>query len=149
MTSERLTRSATLRWTTNPPSGVGRLGVASRAFAAVKISLAEGEPTPGETTPGEMLACTLAGYLGMHLAVRMQEAETPLRELVVDVELTISPWPEYTTEQIEFSVLGRLYAPGAIDEATFTGEIVQTLDTVADSLGLQKGLTRLADSQLR
>ncbi len=148
MTSKRLTRSATLRWTTNPPSGVGHLSVASRAFAAVKISFAEEDPTAGETTPGEMLACTLAAYLGMHLAVRMQQAETPLRELVIDVELAISPWPDYTTQQIEFSVLGRLCDPGAIDEDAFTSEIEQMLDTVADSLGFQNGLTRLADSRL-
>ena len=131
-----------------PAERVGRLGVASRAFAAVKISLAEEDPTPGETTPGEMLACTLTAYLGMHLALRMHEAETPLRELVIDVELAISPWPDYTTQQIEFSVLGRPCDPGTIDEDTFASDIEQTLDIVTGSLGLREGLTRLADSRL-
>jgi hypothetical protein len=149
VTAERLKRSATLKWTTNPPSGVGRLGVASRAFAAVPISLAEAEPTQGETTPGEMLACTLAAYLGMHLALRMQEAETPLRELVVDVELTISPWPEYVTEAIELSVLGRLCELDSLAGDAFAGEAQRTLEIAADGLGLRGGLARLVDSQLR
>jgi len=149
MTRKQLTRSATLKWTTNPPSGIGRLGVASRAFAAVKISFAEEDPTEGETTPGEMLACALAGYLGMHLALAMREAQTPLRELVIEVELAISPWPHYTTQQIEFSVSGRLCDPASIGEDTFAGEIERALDTASANLGLRKGLTRLADSKLR
>ena len=51
--TERLTRRATLKWTTNPPGGVGRVSVASSAFAALPISLAEAEPNPREATPGE------------------------------------------------------------------------------------------------
>lgn len=148
MSSKQLTRSATLKWTTNPPSGVGRLGVASRAFAAVKMSLAEEDPTEGETTPGEMLACALAGYLGMHLAVRMREAETPLRELVIDVELTISPWPDYVTQQVKFSVLGRLCNSGTLDEDKFESEIEKTLNIVVENLGLRTGLTRLTGARL-
>jgi len=148
MSEQQLTRSAALRWATNPPSGVGRLAVASRAFAAVKVSLAVEDPTYGETTPGEMLACTLAAYLGMHLALRMQNAETPLRELVIDTDLTISPWPEYATQRVEFSVIGRLCDPDATDKDTFNSEIEQTLDTASASLGLRTGLTRLKDVEL-
>jgi len=149
MPAEHLTRSATLKWTTNPPSGVGRLGVESRAFAAVPISLAEADPNPKQTTPGEMLACALAGYLGMHLALAMQRAHTPLRELVVDVELTVSPWPEYATQTIEFSVAGRPCDPDTIAHDAFAGKVQDVVDTLAESLGLRPGLTRVAKSQLR
>lgn len=141
--AKQLKRSATLRWSTNPPSGVGRLGVASRAFAAVKISFAEEDPAHGETTPGEMLACTLAAYLGMHLALRMQDAETPLRELVIDAEVIVSPWPEYATQQVEFSVVARLCDRDSIDDHTLTAVIERTLDVVSAGLGLRTGLTRL------
>lgn len=148
MTEELLTRYATLRWLTSPPRGVGRLSVASSAFAALNISLAEGDPVPGETTPGELLAASIAGYVGMHLALRMQESDTPLRELVVEAQLTITPWPEYLTRQVELTVEGRLCASETFGEQAFTGVAEQTLETAANSLGLRRGLIRLATARL-
>jgi len=145
---QQLTRSATLRWTTDPPGGVGRVSVASGAFAALAISLAEGDPHPRESTPGELLASALAGYLGMHLALRMQRHGTPLRELVVEVQLSITPWPSYTTRTITFAVRGR---PG--DGKTLTGEEFaaatrEALDTATENMGLRPGLIQLGECEL-
>lgn len=66
------TRQATLRWLSGPPQGSGRLRVASRAFTALRLSISEGDPNPEETTPSELMCAALCGYLGMHLAQRMQ-----------------------------------------------------------------------------
>lgn len=148
MTEELLTRHATLRWLTSPPRGTGRLSVASSAFAALNISLAEGDPVPGETTPGELLTASIAGYVGMHLALRMQESETPLRELVVEAHLTITPWPKYLTQQVELTVEGRLRDPEATGQQKFTAITEQILETAANSLGLRDGLMRLAEARL-
>lgn len=149
MTDRVLKRSARLQWLTSPPSGAGRLAVASGAFSVVKISLALEDPIPGQTTPSELFACTVAGYLGMHLSLRMRENQSPLRELTVDANLTISPWPEYVTQSIEFDVIARLDGHEALDESAFRDHAEQTLATVAKSLCLSDRLLHLAGARLQ
>jgi uncharacterized OsmC-like protein len=122
--------------------------VASSAFAALPISLAEADPNPRESTPGELLAAALAGYLGMHLALGMQRDGSPLRELVVEVQLTVSPWPSYTTQAIGFSVRGRGGGGEEISSDAFASVAQKTLDTAMANMGLGPGLTRLDEAEL-
>jgi organic hydroperoxide reductase OsmC/OhrA len=146
--SAQLTRRATLRWTNHPPRGVGRLGVASGAFAALPISLAEVDPHPRETTPGELLASALSAYLGMHLALRMEREGTDLRELVIETELSVSPWPDYTTERVSFTVRGRALDRAAPDPKSFASATAETLSIAMDNLGLDENLSTLVDTEL-
>jgi hypothetical protein len=148
--SQQLARNASVRWLRDPPRGTGYLSVASKAFAALPISLAEADPHPQQTTPSELLAASLAGYLGMHLALRMQQDDTPMRELIVDVDLTVSPWPSYETERARFSVRGRLLAGDGrtLDPDEFAAATESTLARLASSIGLRKELLELVETQL-
>lgn len=99
-----LTRHASLRWLTGPPQGVGSLGVASRAFTALPISLTEGDPNPQQTTPSEMLSAALSGYFGTYIAHRLANDGHPARELTVYIDLSVSPAPEYALQEIRSKV---------------------------------------------
>jgi hypothetical protein len=84
----------------------------------------------------------------MHLALRLQRDGTPLRELVVEVQLSVSPWPSYTTRTITFSVRGRPGEGQALAGDAFAAATREALDTATENMGLRPGLVQLAESEL-
>jgi lipoyl-dependent peroxiredoxin len=108
-------RHATVRWLADPPHGLAHLRVASDAFTSVPLSVPAGQPTPGETTPGELLAAAYSAFMATNLAQRLERDGTPAQELVVDVRCRMSP--EVTkrwVEGLDIEVRGRV--PGLESE---------------------------------
>ena len=83
-------RHGKVRWLRDPPHGVARLRVESDAFTALPMSVPDGEPNDGETTPGELLAAAYSAFMATDLAERLERNGVPARELVVDAWCRLS-----------------------------------------------------------
>jgi organic hydroperoxide reductase OsmC/OhrA len=117
----KVVRRGRASWLTHPPAGVAHIGVESHAFGAVPVSLPEGDPVPGEATPGELLAVTHAVSLAWALSEALALAGSPADEIVVEASCTFTgPVPDRELTALDLSVHGRV--PGL--DATGFGEAV-------------------------
>lgn len=104
----RVVRRARVSWLTHPPGGVARVGVGSRAFSAVPVTLPEGDPVPHEAAPGELLAVTHAMFMAWALSEVLAEAGSPARELVVEADCTLDgPAADRELVAVDLRVYGR------------------------------------------
>ena len=79
------------------------------------------EPSPGETTPGELLAAAQGSALAVILARMLEDSGAGARELVVETTYELrGDW--YEVGRIEFNVQARL-----------SGEPDPTLDQLANA----------------
>ena len=102
-------RHATVRWLANPPHGRARVRVGSDAFTSAPLSVPGGEPTPGETNPGELLAAAYAAFMATKLAQRLEHDGVPARELVVNARCRLSAaMTERRVEGLDIEVRGRV-----------------------------------------
>jgi lipoyl-dependent peroxiredoxin len=106
---QSVVRSGTVSWLTHPPEGRARVEAQSFAFHALPVSFPEGDPVPGETTPGELLAISHAILLAGFLADELERAGAPANELVVDAACAFEG-PHLTRELtgIDLTVRGRV-----------------------------------------
>jgi lipoyl-dependent peroxiredoxin len=102
-------RHATVRWLADPPHGLARLRVGSDTFTSVPLSVPGGQPTPGETNPGELLAAAYSAFLATNLAQRLEHDGVPAQELVVNVWCRLSPkMTDRCVEGLDIEVRGRV-----------------------------------------
>ena len=131
-------RHGKVRWLRDPPHGVARLRVESDAFTALPMSVPDGEPHEGETTPGELLAAAYSAFMATDLAERLERNGVPARELVVDAwcRLSAGATPR-SVLGVEVKILGRV--PG-VDEERFRSVTGVALASCHRSLGMRRAL---------
>jgi lipoyl-dependent peroxiredoxin len=131
-------RHGKVRWLRDPPHGVARLRVESDAFTALPMSVPDGEPNDGETTPGELLAAAYSAFMATDLAERLERNGVPARELVVDAwcRLSAGATPR-SVLGVEVKILGRV--PG-VDEERFRSVTGVALASCHRSLGMRRAL---------
>lgn len=131
-------RHGKVRWLRDPPHGVARLRVESDAFTALPMSVPDGEPNEGETTPGELLAAAYSAFMATDLAERLERNGVPARELVVDAwcRLSAGATPR-SVLGVEVKILGRV--PG-VDEERFRSVTGVALASCHRSLGMRRAL---------
>jgi osmotically inducible protein OsmC len=96
---------------------VAHIGVKSHAFGALPVSLPEGDPVPGEATPGELLAITHATSLAWALSEALVRAGSQADEIVVEASCRFTgPAPDRELTAVDLYVHGRV--PG-IDATGF------------------------------
>lgn len=102
-------RHATVRWLSDPPHGLARVHVGSDAFTSVPLSVSGDQPTPGQTTPGELLAAAYSAFMATSLAHGLEHDGVPAQELVVDVGCRLSPGTtKRCVENLDIEVRGRV-----------------------------------------
>jgi organic hydroperoxide reductase OsmC/OhrA len=90
--------------------------VGSGAFTSLRLSIPDRDPTPGETTPGELVAAAYSAFLVTNLAQRLERDDVPARELVVDVRCRVSrDVTARSLEGLDVEVRGRV--PGLDPDA--------------------------------
>src|SRR5437763_13416724 len=105
--NHKMVVSSRIAWLTSPPHGRASVGVGSRSFSALPLSMSANEPSPGETTPSELLAAAHGSALAVILARMLEASGTPARELVVETTYELlGDW--YEVDRIEFDVQARL-----------------------------------------
>jgi organic hydroperoxide reductase OsmC/OhrA len=132
-----------IAWLTGSPHGRASVGVGSRSFNAVPLSMSTVEPTPGETTPGELLAAAHGSALAVILARMLEDCGTPARELVVETTYELcGDW--YEVGRIRFHVQVRLSDRGdpPLDQLA-----MDALDRCAQSLGLARDKVAMSFSR--
>ena len=110
----------------------------SDAFTALPMSVPDGEPHEGETTPGELLAAAYSAFMATDLAERLERNGVPARELVVDAwcRLSAGATPR-SVLGVEVKILGRV--PG-VDEERFRSVTGVALASCHRSLGMRRAL---------
>ena len=138
VTHDPAVRHGKVRWLRDPPHGVARLRVESDAFTALPMSVPDGEPNEGETTPGELLAAAYSAFMATDLAERLERNGGPARELVVDAwcRLSAGATPR-SVLGVEVKILGRV--PG-VDEERFRSVTGVALASCHRSLGMRRAL---------
>jgi osmotically inducible protein OsmC len=138
VTHDPAVRHGKVRWLRDPPHGVARLRVESDAFTALPMSVPDGEPHEGETTPGELLAAAYSAFMATDLAERLERNGVPARELVVDAwcHLSAGATPR-SVLGVEVKILGRV--PG-VDEERFRSVTGVALASCHRSLGMRRAL---------
>jgi lipoyl-dependent peroxiredoxin len=138
VTHDPMVRHGKVRWLRNPPHGVARLRVESDAFTALPMSVPDGEPHEGETTPGELLAAAYSAFMATDLAERLERNGVPAHELVVDAwcRLSAGATPR-SVLGVEVKILGRV--PG-VDEERFRSVTGVALASCHRSLGMRRAL---------
>jgi lipoyl-dependent peroxiredoxin len=138
VTHDPAVRHGKVRWLRDPPHGVARLRVESDAFTALPMSVPDGEPHEGETTPGELLAAAYSAFMATDLAERLERNGVPARELVVDAwcRLSAGATPR-SVLGVEVKILGRV--PG-VDEERFRSVTGVALASCHRSLGMRRAL---------
>ena len=89
-TGGRVVRHGRVSWATHPPHGTARIGVASRAFGAVAMSVPDADVVAHEAAPGELVAVTHAIFMAWKLSEVLVEAGSPADELTVEAECTFA-----------------------------------------------------------
>jgi lipoyl-dependent peroxiredoxin len=137
-THDPVVRHGKVRWLHDPPHGVARLRVESDAFTALPMSVPDGEPHEGETTPGELLAAAYSAFMATDLAERLERNGVPARELVVDAwcRLSAGATPR-SVLGVEVKIIGRV--PG-VDEERFRSVTGVALASCHRSLGMRRAL---------
>ena len=106
---ERVVRRGRTSWLTNPPQGKAYVGVESRAFGAMPVSVPEDDPVPHEASPGELLAVTHSIFMTWVLSRVLREAGSTASELVVEADCTFSgSLEERVLIAIDLNVFGRV-----------------------------------------
>jgi osmotically inducible protein OsmC len=116
-TGERVVRRGRVSWPTHPPHGTARIGVESRAFGALAVSVPEGDVVAHEAAPGELLAVTHAIFMAWKLSEMLAEAGSPPNELTINAECTFAG-AVAERELIAVSLQIHGFVPG-LDAATF------------------------------
>jgi organic hydroperoxide reductase OsmC/OhrA len=130
-----MVRNGTVRWLCNPPHGVARLRVESDAFTALPLSIHDGDPNPGETTPGELMAAAYSAFLATYLGQRLERDGVPARELVVDTSCRLSDNPAArSVEGFDIEVRGRV---PELDDERFRTAAQAALAFCRDALGMR------------
>jgi organic hydroperoxide reductase OsmC/OhrA len=127
-------RHATIRWLESPPHGVARVHVDSHAFKSLPLSIRPGDPSPGKTTPGELLAAAVAAFMATRVAQRLERDGSP------PLELGVSAWCFFSHEAVdrfEVEVHGRV--PGVGDDA-FSAAVQAERAPCGQALGLRDDL---------
>jgi lipoyl-dependent peroxiredoxin len=131
-------RHGTVRWLTNPPNGHAHMRVGSDAFTSLPLSVPGGQPRPGETTPGELLAAAYCAFMATNLAQRLERDGVPARELVVGVWCRLSPDViARSVEALDIEVRGRV--PG-LDNQGFRAAARAALALSRKSLAMRSDL---------
>lgn len=129
-----------IAWLTGPPDGHASVGVGSRAFTALPLSMSTGEPAAETTSPGELLAAAHGGALATVLARMLEDADAAARDLVVEtVYELLGDW--YEVGRIEFKVYARL---GGGAHPPLEKLANAALDRCAQSLGLVRDRTAVS-----
>lgn len=132
---DQVVRRGRVSWLTHPPHGEARIGVESRAFGATPVALPEGDPVPGEATPGELLAVTHATFMAAALSEVLAEAGSPANELVVSADCTFAgPLLERDLVAVDLRVHGRV--PG-LEAGTFEAAVAVAHRRYLRSSGLR------------
>jgi organic hydroperoxide reductase OsmC/OhrA len=112
--------------------------VGSGAFTSLRLSIPDRDPTPGETTPGELVAAAYSAFLVTNLAQRLERDDVPARELVVDVRCRVSrDVTARSLEGLDVEVRGRV--PG-LDPDAFGAAARKALVFTRQALGIRRGL---------
>jgi organic hydroperoxide reductase OsmC/OhrA len=121
------------------------VGVESRSFTALPLSMSRSEPEPGETTPGELLAAAHGSALAVVLARMLEDRGAAAREIVVETTYELEgDW--YEVSRIDFDVRARLMNR---EGDSFLDELAgAALDRCAQSLGLIRDRTTVRVSAL-
>jgi osmotically inducible protein OsmC len=135
---EPLVRHGKVRWLCDPPHGLARVRVESDAFTALPLSVPNGEPHDGETTPGELLAAAYSGFMATELGQRLERNGVPAREIVVHTwcRLSANAAPR-SVEGFEIEVMARV--PG-IDEERLRTVAGVALASCHTSIGMRRDL---------
>ena len=138
VTRAPIVRHGKVRWLCEPPHGVARLRVDSDAFTELPLSIPDGEPTAGETTPGELLAVSYSAFMATDLAERLERNGMPANELVVQAwcRLSSEDAPR-SVEGFDVEVHGRVRG---IDEERFSCVASVALASCHRSLGMRRDL---------
>lgn len=122
------------------------MGVESRSFTALPLSMSRSQPEPGETTPGELLAAAHGSALAVVLARMLEDRGAAAREIVVETTYELEgDW--YEVRRIDFHVRARLMNGEGKD--SFLDELAgAALDRCAQSLGLIRDRTTVRMSAL-
>jgi organic hydroperoxide reductase OsmC/OhrA len=146
VTDAPLVRHGKVRWLCDPPHGVARLRVESDAFTALPLSLPDGEPNPGETTPGELLAVAYSSFMAADLGQRLERNGIPANEIVVHVwcRLSSDSVPR-SVQGFEVKVMARV--PG-IDEERLRTVAGVALGSCHTSLGMRRDVRTKLDVTL-
>jgi osmotically inducible protein OsmC len=138
LSRDPMIRHGKVRWLCDPPHGVARLRVESDAFTALPMSVPNGKPHEGETTPGELLAAAYSAFMATDLAERLERNGVPARELVIDAWCRMSAGGSpRSVLDFEVKVLG--HVPG-IDEERFRSVTGVALTCCHKSLGMRRDL---------
>jgi len=114
---DHVTRRGRASWLTGPPAGTARIEGESSAFGALPVTLPEGDPVHKETTPGELLAVSLAMFVAAALSEELLREGLHANELVVEAACTFSgALSDRQLSALELQVRGRV--PG-VDTAGF------------------------------
>jgi lipoyl-dependent peroxiredoxin len=106
---QQVVRRGRVSWLTQPPEGVARISVESRAFGALGVSVPEDDPIPNEATPGELLAITHGMCMALVLSQGLAEGGSSANELTVEVECTFAgPGPIRELIAVDLDVRGRV-----------------------------------------
>jgi organic hydroperoxide reductase OsmC/OhrA len=134
-----------IAWLSSPPHGKAHVGVESRSFTALPLSMSRSQPEPGETTPGELLAAAHGSALAVILSRMLEDRGAAAREIVVETTYELEgDW--YEVSRIDFDVRARLMNGG---EDSFLDELAGlALDRCAQSLGLIRDRTTVRVSAL-
>jgi organic hydroperoxide reductase OsmC/OhrA len=125
-----------IAWLTGPPSGRASVGVGSRAFSALPLSMGTDQPAPGEATPGELLAAAHGSAFAVILARMLEDSGAAARELVIETTYDLrGDW--YDVGRIEFNVQARLRG----GDPPLNQLASAALDRCAQSLGLVRDRT--------
>lgn len=136
VTASPLVRHGTVRWLCDPPHGVARLRVDSDAFTALPLSVPNGEPKAGQTTPGELLAVAYSAFMATDLAERLERNGVPADELVVHASCRLSSKCA-SVQELDVKVMGRV--PG-IDEERFRCVAGVALASCHAAIGMRRNL---------
>ena len=136
VTHQSLVRHGKVRWLCDPPHGVARLRVDSDAFTALPLSVPDGKPIDGETTPGELLAVAYAAFMATDLAERLERNGVPADELVVHAWCRLSS-KHASVDEFDVKVMGRV--PG-IDPERFRSVAGVALASCHASIGMRRNL---------
>ena len=89
VTEGEISRTATVSWLADPPRGLGRISVGSKAFASLPFSFTY-EDAKDATTPGELLAGAHSAAFAIFFARLLERDQLPPRELIVDGTYTFA-----------------------------------------------------------
>jgi hypothetical protein len=137
-TGERVVRRGRVSWPTHPPHGTARIGVESRAFGALAVSLPDGDVVAREAAPGELLAVTHAVFMAWKLSEMLADAGSPANELTINAECTFAG-AVAERELVAVSLQIRGFAPG-LDAATFREVAIEAQRRYLHSAGARSDI---------